>query len=203
MVPWGGLEPPSPADEAGVLILDDRGMVWKAGFEPARSRTTDPSSPRGCQLRHIHMAIRLGGVDQARNSRDAPSGDLLERIHSRIGPRERPHLVVWYTLRILDATWPLAPRLGAARISKFLHLDLSHGCLSLVVEHASVLSVELHPSTLFVLRSVSYGSPMPRVSQRTISQRVTRRSTWTYLNLSGGSRTLVSDSYPLWDSNPH
>lgn len=64
-------------------------------------------------------------------------------------------------------------------------------------------STELHSSRPFVLRSVSYGSPVPRVSQRTIAQRVTRRSTKAYLELSGGNRTPASGWYPLSDSNRH
>ncbi len=35
LVPSGGLEPPSPESKAGILPLDDKGMVLAAGIEPA------------------------------------------------------------------------------------------------------------------------------------------------------------------------
>lgn len=43
-MPWGGLEPPSPADRADVLILDDRGMVWIVGVEPTRPKAQTPQA---------------------------------------------------------------------------------------------------------------------------------------------------------------
>lgn len=45
-----------------------------------------------------------------------------------------------------------------------------------------VLPFELSPRTIFTARSTPYGSPVPRVSQRTISQRLTRTTTSRTLN---------------------